>query len=81
MLADVADASKQARVSMAGVGVCEMKMCTKCALALLLRRSRSYDLTRPTINAPTFPSNAINKKPHTHTESVSTHSATGYNAR
>ena len=31
MLADGADASKQVRIGMAGVGVCEVVMCTKCA--------------------------------------------------
>lgn len=77
MLGDIADASKEVRIGVAGTGVCEMKMCTKCALALLLRRSRSYDVTRPTIKAPSFPNNAIIKRPHTHTESANTHSATG----
>ena len=66
---------------MDGVGVCEMVMCTQCAPALFLGRSRSYDVTIPTTKAPSFPSNAINRKPHTHTESVSTHSTTGYTAR
>ena len=77
MSAHVADGSNRVRFGVDGVGVCEMKMCTKCALALLLRRLRSYDLTRPTIKAPSFPNNAIIKRPHTHTESASTHSATG----
>ena len=31
MLADVADASKHVRFGVAGVGVCEVVMCTKCA--------------------------------------------------
>ena len=32
MLADVADASKRVRISVGGGGVCEVVMCTKCAL-------------------------------------------------
>ena len=44
MLVGVADASKRAELGVGGVGMCEMVMCTQCALAALGSQTTRVDI-------------------------------------